>query len=379
MEDDDFITIELPVERFYVRVDQAAIRDIRLSLAARGMFALLKNLPRGWATNISHLKYLTGMGKHALQGVSSELREVGAVEVLPRRLTAEQAAKWTERAKAKGLNKSYRAGQVAGKIWRLHAECEWAIEAPLKPPAPNVLAPRSALEKGSTESPVFRQTEKPADEKSATKKNQEQGNVVFLKKEQQQPTVLQQFAEAAGDEVMRKSVADGLSLRAIEKILANADLEKVRWAGYSLRQYMESGTARSPGAVATSLVQKAATGEIGKPRMLTDIERAQDVQKRQKVDKEKEALAREAEVTQLQELEAKNKVLEKILQMLELEPHKNEQFHSKFLAFLQENQPHVLPYYDAAKKAGKPLLESCMVRASLHKFMEASADAKEVA
>lgn len=283
MEDDDFITIELPVERFYVRVDQAAIRDIRLSLAARGMFALLKNLPPGWATNITHLKYLTGMGKHALQGVSGELREVGALEVLPRRLTVEQAAKWTERAKAKGLNKSYRAGQVAGKIWRLHAETEWAMEAPLKPPAPNVLAPRSALEKGSTESPVFRQTEKPADEKSATKNNQEQGNVVFLKKEQQQqPTVLQQFSEAAGDEVMRKSVEDGLSLRALEKILANADLEKVRWAGYSLRQYMESGTARSPGAVATSLAQKAATGEIGKPRILAEIERDQVIQKQQK-------------------------------------------------------------------------------------------------
>lgn len=274
MEDDDFITIELPVERFYVRVDQAAIRDIRLSLAARGMFALLKNLPPGWATNITHLKYLTGMGKHALQGVSGELREVGALEVLPRRLTAEQAAKWTERAKAKGLNKSYRAGQVAGKIWRLHAEAEWAVEAPLKPP-------RFALEKVSTESPVFRQTEKSAAEKSATKNNQEQGNVVFLKKEQQ-PTVLQQFSEAAGDEVMRKSVADGLSLRAIEKILANADLEKVRWAGYSLRQYMENGTARSPGAVATTLAQKAATGEIGKPRILAEIERDQVIQKQQK-------------------------------------------------------------------------------------------------
>ena len=282
MEDDDFITIELPVERFYVRVDQAAIRDIRLSLAARGMFALLKNLPPGWATNITHLKYLTGMGKHALQGVSGELREVGALEVLPRRLTAEQATKWTERAKARGLNKSYRAGQVAGKIWRLHAETEWAMEAPLKPPAPNVLAPISALEKGSTESPVFRQTEKPADEKSATKNNQEQGNVVFLKKEQQQPNALQEFSEAAGDEVMRKCAADGLSLGALAKILANADVQRVRWAGYSLRQYMENGTARSPGAVATSLAQKAATGEIGKPRILAEIERDQVIQKQQK-------------------------------------------------------------------------------------------------
>lgn len=254
MEDDDFITIELPVERFYVRVDQAAIRDIRLSLAARGMFALLKNLPRDWAINITHLKYLTGLGKHALQGVSKELRGVGALEVLPRRLTAEQAAKWTARAKAKGLNKSFRAGQVAGKIWRLHAEAEWAVEAPLKPP-------KSSLEKVSTESPVFRQTEKSADEKSANKNNQEQGNVVFLKKEQQQlNNNVVVFFEAAGEAGQLLNAAD------LQRHLGDATTEQALWAGMAFQE--QAANARNPGGLGTRLAQMARAGRVGRPKAI---------------------------------------------------------------------------------------------------------------
>lgn len=108
---------------FAVPLKRAAIRDSRVSLGARGLFHFLWDLPRDWRARQSHLVSVTGTGKTRLRGFFSELQEIGALRLEPKRLTADEAVRLSEE---KG--KIFRAGQVCGTTWKIVHPDKWAVE-----------------------------------------------------------------------------------------------------------------------------------------------------------------------------------------------------------------------------------------------------------
>lgn len=91
-------------------IERAALRDARLSWAARGLFAFLWDLPEGWRPCLAHL---TNMGidrAHATRSAIAELEAVGAMRV--------------EKLRAAG-------GRLAGQRWVVVSATRWALEAPL--------------------------------------------------------------------------------------------------------------------------------------------------------------------------------------------------------------------------------------------------------
>lgn len=113
---------------------RALLRDSRLSFGARGLFAFLWDLPRGWTIRLIHLIRMAPEGRDALRSRLHELEEVGAIRIEPIRVEG---------------------GRVAGKRWILVAPDRWAIEAP--------------LQDDSTEERVFRFSADPIIENPATK------------------------------------------------------------------------------------------------------------------------------------------------------------------------------------------------------------------
>lgn len=83
---------------FSVPQKRAVLRDARISLAARGFFAFLWDLPRDWRIRSGALERITRTGKTRLRSIFRELREVGALEFEPIRLSAEEAAQKNETA-----------------------------------------------------------------------------------------------------------------------------------------------------------------------------------------------------------------------------------------------------------------------------------------
>lgn len=92
-------------------IERAALRDARLSWAARGLFVFLWDLPEGWRPCLTHL---TGMGTDKVTATRSAMRELEAVGAL--RL---------EKMRGEG-------GQLLGQRWVVVSASRWANETPLK-------------------------------------------------------------------------------------------------------------------------------------------------------------------------------------------------------------------------------------------------------
>lgn len=109
---------------------RSVVRDIRLSFGARGVFILLWDFPTGWSFYISHIVNFSPGGITQLRGYLKELRQIGALQIIPRRITKQEAIQMSS------TEKKYKPGQILGQSWVLNHPDKWAIEAPLskKPP-----------------------------------------------------------------------------------------------------------------------------------------------------------------------------------------------------------------------------------------------------
>lgn len=90
---------------------RALFRDSRLSFGARGLFAFLWDLPKGWQIRLAHLAMMGPDGRDALRARLRELEKVGGMRIEPIR--------------------DEESGRVAGKRWLLVSADRWAIESPL--------------------------------------------------------------------------------------------------------------------------------------------------------------------------------------------------------------------------------------------------------
>lgn len=98
-------------DRFSKPQHRAALRDVRLSWGARGLFVFLWDLPRGWRPNVKHLQT---MGTDGRDAVASRLRELVAVGALRfERIEGEK-------------------GRFEGTRWVIISPDQWAKEGALK-------------------------------------------------------------------------------------------------------------------------------------------------------------------------------------------------------------------------------------------------------
>ncbi len=105
---------------------RALLRDARLSYGARGLFAMLWDFPSDWVFYSSHIVGMSPCGMTQLKSYLKELRIIGAIKILPKQLSNEEAI-----ALNKVSQKAYRAGQITGKQWILNNPDYWAIETSL--------------------------------------------------------------------------------------------------------------------------------------------------------------------------------------------------------------------------------------------------------
>jgi len=96
---------------------RALLRDVRLSFGARGLFAFLWDLPKGWKPNLAHLVTMNPKGREAVLSLIRELERVGAIRM--------ESIKTHD-------------GTFAGRRWVLYTPEQWANEAPLKSQQSNV-------------------------------------------------------------------------------------------------------------------------------------------------------------------------------------------------------------------------------------------------
>ena len=84
---------------------RALLRDSRLSFGARGLFAFLWDLPRGWSPCLAHLVKMAPEGRDALRARLGELQRVGAIRI--------------EANREDEAGNQLPAGQIAGRRWVL--------------------------------------------------------------------------------------------------------------------------------------------------------------------------------------------------------------------------------------------------------------------
>jgi hypothetical protein len=105
---------------------RALLRDARLSYGARGLFAMLWDFPSDWVFYSSHIVGMSPCGMTQLKSYLKELRNIGAIKILPKQLSNEEAI-----ALNKVSQKTYRTGQITGKQWILSNPDYLAIETSL--------------------------------------------------------------------------------------------------------------------------------------------------------------------------------------------------------------------------------------------------------
>jgi hypothetical protein len=110
---------------------RALLRDKRLSYGARGLFAMLWDYPSNWTYHLSNIVEMSPNGMFQLKRYINELKVVGAISILPRRLDDDEA-----KAKSESTAKQYKAGQLSGWNWILNHPDLWAIEALLAKNSP---------------------------------------------------------------------------------------------------------------------------------------------------------------------------------------------------------------------------------------------------
>lgn len=107
-------------------IKRALLRDARISFGARGLFAMLWDFPANWVFYSSHIVNMSPCGMTQLKSYIKELRNIGAIKILPKQLSNDDAEMLN-----KVSNKNYRAGQITGKQWILNNPEYWAIEMSL--------------------------------------------------------------------------------------------------------------------------------------------------------------------------------------------------------------------------------------------------------
>ncbi len=107
-------------------IKRALLRDARLSYGARGLFAMLWDFPSDWVFYSSHIVGMSPCGMTQLKSYLKELRTIGAIKILPKQLSYEEALVLNQLSQ-----KTYRAGQITGKQWILNNPDLWAMETSL--------------------------------------------------------------------------------------------------------------------------------------------------------------------------------------------------------------------------------------------------------
>lgn len=79
--------VDRPTDNFTM-VANAALRDPRLSLRARGLLAMLMSYPDGWQVNADRIAQTTPEGRDAVRKAMSELTALGYVTKTEAGLTA---------------------------------------------------------------------------------------------------------------------------------------------------------------------------------------------------------------------------------------------------------------------------------------------------
>lgn len=105
---------------------RALFRDRRITFGAKGLYATIWDFPDGW---IFYLSFIVGMSPGGITQLKTYLRELkkfGAISIVLKRLTAEEALEMTRLG-----TKVYRAGQIVGRQWILNHPDLWAIDFPL--------------------------------------------------------------------------------------------------------------------------------------------------------------------------------------------------------------------------------------------------------
>lgn len=141
-------------------IQRAVLREIRLSLAARGLFAMMWDYPSNWSFHFSHIETMSPSGTFQLNQYVKELKKIGALSIIPKKLNANEANEQSKRSQ-----KQFRAGQINGWEWKLNHPDLWAVEAPLssqkngdKTSAPKVhLADIQKIQ--SSETPTYEETD----------------------------------------------------------------------------------------------------------------------------------------------------------------------------------------------------------------------------
>ncbi|MDO9366138.1 MAG: hypothetical protein Q7T58_07360 [Methylotenera sp.] len=105
---------------------RALFRDRRITFGAKGVFATLWDFPDGW---IFYLSFIVGMSPGGITQLKTYLKELkyfGAISIVLKRLSAEEALEMTKLG-----TKVYKAGQIVGRQWILNHPDLWAIDFPL--------------------------------------------------------------------------------------------------------------------------------------------------------------------------------------------------------------------------------------------------------
>lgn len=105
---------------------RALFRDKRITFGAKGVFATLWDFPDGW---IFYLSFIVGMSPGGITQLKTYLKELkyfGAISIVLKRLSAEEALEMTKLG-----TKVYKAGQIVGRQWILNHPDLWAIDFPL--------------------------------------------------------------------------------------------------------------------------------------------------------------------------------------------------------------------------------------------------------
>ena len=105
---------------------RALFRDRRMTFGAKGVFATVWDFPDGW---IFYLSFIVGMSPGGITQLKTYLRELkqfGAISIVLKRLSAEEAVEMTRLG-----TKVYKAGQIVGRQWVLNHPDLWAIDFPL--------------------------------------------------------------------------------------------------------------------------------------------------------------------------------------------------------------------------------------------------------
>ncbi|MDA8381744.1 MAG: hypothetical protein M0037_01475 [Betaproteobacteria bacterium] len=92
---------------------RALLRDGRLTFGARGLFAFLWDLPRGWRVTVAHLVNMGPEGRDAIRSRIDELQKIGAMRI-------------------EEIRKDDGSGHIVGTRWILVTPDRWAVEWPLK-------------------------------------------------------------------------------------------------------------------------------------------------------------------------------------------------------------------------------------------------------